>query len=629
MEEREPVSGLPVSGLKAGLQKDLASGEEALEAAQEQGETERTAPSQKAASQRSSPRADDGTSPSVPLTPVPVDPALTAPVPAVAGAGAGDPQPVVPQAGASSPAAPPLNSPQPVSPLAQAQGQTLKEPASKWQAQDRENTRFFEGLPRVNTTFLLGGALLIGLALLRTVGPPVVASTLAAMHPYTAQGKQEICLSNLGRLGEAFALYSQDHDGRFPPLDYQEQKQQGQKQRVTWVSLLQKQGATPDSFTCPLQGVSDPALLSSYGLNPVLAAEAGQEELHPVKKSDLEHPDSLLLLADRGDRHDVALLPPFASWNTGSTVSTGNSEAGQLEASNLSSRHSDGAALLFADGHAGMQTSGTWLQEPVTWGGSLLFRRAASRIRSQHPLLAQMQQALDQGNGKAARRLLMSQQTQAVAAWQPVLALWHQNGAAAEAEKSRKVEAWGWQLAGLRQETGQEDWMTALIGELHTRSQQELGAVQGGGWQNHQSDWGFSLETPAGWSVEARDEGRYRKTYLHSGSPYISVLIEKGIRSSPAPATGVDWSAMTRDYERTYGSRYRLLELQPGQTLGSEAANGWRFELHRPDEPRLVKAYLGGFHSWDSYVLVCTAPAGEFKAWQPTFERMSKSFRFQ
>ena len=63
-------------------------------------------------------------------------------------------------------------------------------------------------------------------------------------------------------------------------------------------------------------------------------------------------------------------------------------------------------------------------------------------------------------------------------------------------------------------------------------------------------------------------------------------------------------------------------------TLGGEAASLWEFEVERKGEPRLRKLYVGRSHIWDSFVIVGTAPAVDFKQWQPVFDRMRQSFVF-
>ncbi len=75
------------------------------------------------------------------------------------------------------------------------------------------------------------------------------------------------------------------------------------------------------------------------------------------------------------------------------------------------------------------------------------------------------------------------------------------------------------------------------------------------------------------------------------------------------------------------GKRYKRLRMGDA-VLGGEEASLWEFEIERRGEPRLRKLYLGRSHTWDSFVLSFTAPAADFKQWQPIFDRVRQSFRF-
>lgn len=320
--------------------------------------------------------------------------------------------------------------------------------------------------------------------LLQTIGPPLVASFQAAVHPYTATCKQETCLARLHSLGQAIAMYAEDHNGRFPTLDYAVGNQKDQSSRVTWVTLL-RQRTNEDDLICPLKGIAggQRSLISSYGLNPVLAAAPSKDILAPA---------STLLLADRADEHDVSLLPPFASRPT--KVPT---KAGQQErpSANLDFRHSGQAAVLYADGHADSQSLSDWLTGTTAWGGSAVFRKATERISSQYPALKRVLDALDRGDKDSARRLLVADRKQVRAGTEQMIALWKQN---AGSDRSSNVEKTSWRLADFWREQGDPGIEQSLDAEQSQRSQTELEQVNSGSWQAYESEWGlrYSIREP-------------------------------------------------------------------------------------------------------------------------------------
>ena len=68
----------------------------------------------------------------------------------------------------------------------------------------------FQALPQINKVLLVSSLALFAVAVLQIVGPPLSASFQAAIHPYTAAGKQETCLSRLQSLGQAMRMYADD-----------------------------------------------------------------------------------------------------------------------------------------------------------------------------------------------------------------------------------------------------------------------------------------------------------------------------------------------------------------------------------------------------------------------------------
>lgn len=485
---------------------------------------------------------------------------------------------------------------------------------------------FYGGLPLLNQLLLGGGALLVGGSVLGTVGPPAARGVATAVHPYTAAGRQETCLSNLNRIGQALALYASDSDGHYPPLERAAAATGAPAgKRTTWVTLLQGQVDT-DALSCPLQPVetTQATHLSSYGLNPVLAGFASAQ---------IANPQRTLLLADRGQAHDVSLLPPFPSW----PVQTGVS-LGERNPSNLAFRHGDQAGVLYADGHAEAQRSGDWLQERETWGAAAVLPVAWGRIQGQYPLLARVEKQFAAGQEQGALGQLRVKGKVLQTATQSLLALWKLNAGSDQDNnhagtshdgnnQDEALEKRGWRWAQWWSRVGEREVERELNAEESRRSQQAL-AHSGGEPQNHSSDWGFAIAPPASWSVTPETDEGYHNTHLRSSSPHIWVLIEKGTRTREGQAAPVQWQGMERELRRRYGALYQRRRV--GQTsLGSEVAGDWEFEVQRDGEPRLRRWYVGVSHPWDSYVIACTAPAADFEACRPLFNQIVRSFRFQ
>lgn len=469
---------------------------------------------------------------------------------------------------------------------------------------------FMIGLPVVNRLLLLAGAVAALLGLLGLIARPVLGSVLMVIQPYTASGKQDTCLSKVRSLAQAISMYSSDHDGYFPPMD----SGTGVGRR-TWVTLLRDR-TDKAAFLCPLKGVSDEGTQSSYALNPVL--KAGEA----VNGEDLQ--PATIILADRGDEHDVALLPPLPGWRADES-STSTSGAGQAQdLCNLAFNHMGTATVLFADGHAASQQPGAWLQELNTWGGSLAVRQSAAKLKSRHPVLQQVQAALETGDENTGTQMLAGKHDQAQAGLKDALALWKtNNGAGADAE----VEKWGWQLARLWSGAGEKGMEQEMNAELSRRSQAELTKVQSGAWEKHLSDDGFFVERPSGWEVETSEDDHYKRTYFRSASPHISIQVEKGVRSTEGPQAPIEWDGMEPGQAAQPANRYKRLQM--GTTdLSGETAGLWSFEVERFGEPHLRKLYIGRSHQWDSFIIVCIAPASEWPQWQPIFERMLSKFTY-
>ena len=294
---------------------------------------------------------------------------------------------------------------------------------------------FLRELPQPNYGLAVGGLLLIGGGLALAALPPVAQGTRVALYPYTAGGRSETCSSNLRALALALEQYRQDGDGLYPPVEYSLAKA-GSKaddakasKRVTWVTLLGQYDDRRGDFVCPASSLgANEESLGSYGFNPALALR---------KANEVNDPAQVLLLADRGKRHDLALLPPFASWPApaGETGSDGSVNAANfLESVNLTFPHpgtggdaGGSATVLYGDGHveslaktvATSATGASSLRDMAPWGGTLVMEAALQRLLAQHP----QWQSVAESKGKMDAALLR----QAKSGVDEVLALWTQN----------------------------------------------------------------------------------------------------------------------------------------------------------------------------------------------------------
>lgn len=469
---------------------------------------------------------------------------------------------------------------------------------------------FMIGLPIVNRALLLVGAVAALLGLLGLVARPVLGSVLMVIQPYTASGKQDICLNNVRSLAQAVAMYTSEHDGYFPPLDYGTGAE-----RTTWVTLLRDK-TDKGAFLCPSKGVSDEVRQSSYAMNPVL--KAGEQDA--VHGEDMR-PETVIF-ADRGDEHDVALFPPLPGWRANESINAASD--GTQDGSNIAFNHKGTATVLFADGHAASRPPGVWLKELNTWGGTLAVKQSATNLKSRNLVLQQVQASLDSGDENAGAQVLSGNRYQARAGLNQVLALWKaNNGDGADIE----TDKWGWQLARLWSGAGEKEMMGELEREQSRRSQAELSKVQNGTWEKHLSDYGFFVERPPNWEVETSEDDRYKRTYFRSGSPHISVQVEKGVRTVEGTDAPIDWNGMEGEQTAQVSNRYKRLQIGTA-TLSGEEAGLWSFEVERFGEPRLRKLYIGRSHRWDSYVIVCIAPASDWGQWKPVFDRMISKFTY-
>jgi prepilin-type processing-associated H-X9-DG protein len=503
---------------------------------------------------------------------------------------------------------------------------------------------FVGNLPGTNQMLLFGGLALIGWGMFASAAPPVADGVQTAVRPYTATGKEENCASHLKAVGLALAMYRRDNDERFPAMDYtlagksgkDEKANADSKQRVTWVSVLGQYSNTAENFVCPLGNSAEKGITSSYGLNAALASGAWGS----VVESELDNPSATLTLADRSEEHDLALLPPFAGWTSSTTQSKSRdgamtteasaTDVNAVETSNLDFRHSDKTMLLYVDGHVSARSRSEEWNDSALWGGKPLFLQATERLKVTHPILGQVGQALQDKKEATAVQLLRSHKAKGRAGLKEVLALWQQNGGTDGRTKivAKDVDTWGWRLAGLWAATGEREMLSELNRLQSLRSQSEWDKVRQGGWQTHESDQGFRIEVPANWSVQTEPNGRYTNTFFRSDSPYVTLMVEKGDRSTPGTERGIDWDGMESDYRKRYGARYKRIR-RDAVMLAGEAANLWEYEIERKGEPRLRKLYIGRSHTWNSYVLACTAPTEDYKKGVEFFNKAVESFRYR
>jgi prepilin-type processing-associated H-X9-DG protein len=483
---------------------------------------------------------------------------------------------------------------------AQLWDEAVQETRARQAPQTRPSREWFERLPSINRFLLGSGSVCVLAGLFCLIVIPLLGSAnsslRSAFYPFTSEGKRETCLSNLQRVSAALAQYSQDYDGRYPLAEYEA----GGKRR-TWMAQLRQRGVEEDIFVCPAgSGGGNLQATGSYGLNPVLAGQSLAEEEANAGR--------VILLADRGERHDSILLPPFVGWSSSDKDADG-------EKGNLSANHSENTAVvLYADGHAGAQQLGSWTAEPAVWGGPLLVQASLQRLEAQNPLLAKINTAPPES--------FASQQTKL------------QQGLEQLRQLNRQVRGVGgdeildqrlWKGSGILHTFDSGQFQKQLINDLH----QEVRSIvpPANGWQSHESEQGFTVQHPSSWSVQHEVDGRYRSTYFRSQSPHLFAMVENGERVHPAAATVIDWTGMERSFKEKYGIFYTRISMGRS-TLGGREVSTWEFKLKKPDGPELRKRYLGYSTAWNSVIFTTVAPADAWDEWAGAFHKMTQSFEF-
>lgn len=381
-----------------------------------------------------------------------------------------------------------------------------------------------------------GGACLL-VALARVAGPPMAESARLAYRPYTAAGKQEICTTRLRSMAQALAMYSQDNDSRYPPVD--DQNRQGQ--RSTWVSLLKGRTAA-DDLICPVgptpSGGSN-GLIASFVLNPVVAAAASSE------MDDA----AATLLADGGPKHDVSLLPPYPTWPAYS-ARRGDGGLAATEC-NFDFRHEGQAGVVYTDGHAGTLSSGSTATDMAMWGGSAVLRSSRNRLSQRNPKATEFFKRLQKDDvGGAASYLKVHRATlKAVSA--DLLALWRLNHGE---HTSDSVEKLGWNLAQAWTRAGDGSFKAQTNEEQTRRSQAEVQTVGGIAWEQRQVSGQPSMrcESPPTWKVQDEREGQYRRIHLRSPYPALYALLEIGDRTKFVTPRPINWDGDEEDFKQQY-----------------------------------------------------------------------------
>lgn len=501
-----------------------------------------------------------------------------------------------------------MNQQEPMDELPATGGEHAKPPVTDVWAQSSP-AGFWGRLPPVNQLLFAASFGCLGVGALTMVGPALVEGGQSAIFPYTSAGKRQTCLSNLEGLSRAFALYTQDSDGRLPAIE----ETASSRERVTWVTRLQpyaqRESSSASTWNCPLAAVAVGPGTSSYALNPVLAGQHLPQG---------EGAGNTLLLGDRGTRHDLSLLPPVPGWNAVSPSS-------DASATNLDFRHDGEAALLMADGHAAI-FSPSGVAPLALWGGSDAITAGLKHIEAGSAASGALVKLLRAGDVPGATKLLQNPKPLATTVSE-LGSLWMVNwqeggeGRGTSSLASEEAEEMGWHLARAQELDGQKTVRPALDAETKRRCEEERKRVEATGWQTQSASSGLRLEVPQGWVWSEENKDRYHTASARSPLPGLWVSVEKGDRTSSSAAIPVDWGASEKKLQAKYGQGYKRLRMETATLLGRPAGL-WEYELEKAGSPRLRKCYIGTADGWNAYVLSVTAPANDFEAWRGDFDRI-------
>ncbi len=191
----------------------------------------------------------------------------------------------------------------------------------------------------------------------------LVVIVAAVLFPVFAKAhspcREPTCPSNLKQLGFAMHQYAEDWDDRFPPLLTNGARADGRPEpRTPWMATLRPYLKNREVLNCLQarhQAVDEYDVNVGYGANRHLLGSQPAATVQGVRR-----PAETLLVAD-----SAGLESSFA-------LSHGGDQVGLVPGSWIDARHSDGANLLFCDGHV------KWLRENPAWSG----RPAASGSNS-------------------------------------------------------------------------------------------------------------------------------------------------------------------------------------------------------------------------------------------------------
>ncbi|RYZ77493.1 MAG: hypothetical protein EOP06_30330 [Proteobacteria bacterium] len=193
-------------------------------------------------------------------------------------------------------------------------------------------------------------------------------------------------------------------------------------------------------------------------------------------------------------------------------------------------------------------------------------------------------------------------------------------------EASDKVERLGWTLAAVLKRRGDGKLLDGLSRKVALRSAHEVALAKSGEWRVIETGLGQGIEVPTAWTMEEREIGRYHHAILKPETSEVTVVCEVGQHDNYHENSTIDWRGTEKEIKRKYGTRYKRLRLGDGETLSGMPASVWEYELRKPGEPPLRKICVGRRAGYASFVVICTAPSSEFKAWKPYFSKSIDSF---
>jgi prepilin-type N-terminal cleavage/methylation domain-containing protein/prepilin-type processing-associated H-X9-DG protein len=214
----------------------------------------------------------------------------------------------------------------------------------------------------------------------------IIAILAAILFPVFAQARekarQSACLSNMKQLGLGLTMYAQDWDETFPRWLYNDR---AKPQPLIWYQAIKPYTKNEDIFTCPSDknGIIDPGWgpsatwpeintkwtkKMSYGANEILVQGRPLAQV-TVPASTFAIGDCASPLADTWSNKSPNGMPIYrvawphrAQWWVPFDPTPDN-----LKANEQYARHSGGANVAFADGHAKWLKSERLIEAPNTY----------------------------------------------------------------------------------------------------------------------------------------------------------------------------------------------------------------------------------------------------------------------